>query len=297
MLNQLRQIVIFSKTVEHGSFRKAAIALNLSPSVVSHHIAKLEEQLGVALLYRSTRKLSLTSDGETLLISAHAMIEAAESFFSAASNQSAELIGTLNIALPAVMQQSQIVNQIGEFSKMHSGVNLQLNFSDTQSDIINERIDVAIRMGRLKDSTLKANKLFDIERYVVASSDYVNAITSSKQTTIEEVVKWDWIELSPVGLINLFSFSKASNKTFRPKSRIKVNSATAMFQLILNNNGIAALPQFLVQDEIDRGRFVHILPDVKIKPIGVYAVWPPNAPKGGLAYRLIEHLKAVQWHR
>ena len=90
MLDHLRQIAIFAKTVELGSFRNAAEALHLSPSVVSHHISKLEEELGVALLYRSTRKLSLTSDGKKLLVSAQSMIDSAETFFSVATNQSTQ---------------------------------------------------------------------------------------------------------------------------------------------------------------------------------------------------------------
>ena len=78
MLDRLRQIAIFAKTVDHGSFRGAAHELRLSPSVVSHHISQLEEHLGCALLYRSTRKLALTPEGERFLTSAHQMIEAAE---------------------------------------------------------------------------------------------------------------------------------------------------------------------------------------------------------------------------
>ncbi|MCG9554509.1 LysR family transcriptional regulator [Vibrio sp. Isolate31] len=152
MLNQLRQIVIFAKTVEHGSFRKAAKALHLSPSVVSHHIAKLEEQLGVALLYRSTRKISLTSDGETLLVSAHAMIEAAEDFLNVATKQSAQLMGELSVALPAVLQRTDFVNHIGAFAQLHPNVNIRLDFSDLQRDLVKDGIDVAIRMGSLEDA-------------------------------------------------------------------------------------------------------------------------------------------------
>ena len=289
MLNQLRQIAIFSKTVEHGSFRKAAAALHLSPSVVSHHIAKLEEDLGVALLYRSTRKLSLTSDGESLLVSARAMIDAAEEFLSVATNQKTQLIGELTIALPAVMERSDLVNHIGTFAKLHPSVMLKLDFSDTQSNLIQEGVDIAIRMGWLEDSSLKARKLYDVDRVVVASKAYLKS--KPKQISLEEVESWDWIELSPVGLNNIFSFSNDSKQIFRPKSRIRVNSAYAIHQLVSNDNGVAALPKFLTENEIASGKLVRVLPNIEIKPVGVYAVWPPNAPKGGLTNRFVEHLK------
>ena len=289
MLNQLRQIAIFSKTVEHGSFRKAAIALHLSPSVVSHHIAKLEEELGVALLYRSTRKLSLTSDGETLLVSARAMIDAAEEFLSVATNQKTQLIGELTIALPAVMERSELVSHIGGFARLHPSVSLQLDFSDIQSNLIQEGVDVAIRMGWLKDSSLKARKLYDVDRVVVASAEYLKS--KPKRISLEEVESWDWIELSSVGLNNIFSLPKNSKKAFRPKSKLRVNSASAIHQLVTNDNGIATLPKFLIDDEVASGKLVRILPKLEIKSLGVYAVWPPNAPKGGLTNRFVEHLK------
>ena len=289
MLSQLRQIAIFAKTVEHGSFRAAADVLHLSPSVVSHHIAKLEEELGVALLYRSTRKLSLTSDGEALLVSAHAMIEAAEDFFSVATNQSTQLIGELNIAVPAVMQQTDLVNRMGSFAKLHSNVSMKIDFSDIRGNLIENGIDVAIRMGWLEDSGLKARKLYEVERYVVASANYVKS--KPNKMTVEEVETWDWIEFSPVGFINLFNFAKDSKRVFKPKSKIRVNSAFAMHQLVSNNNGLAALPEYMIKNEIASGQFVHILPDEKIPSLGVYAVWPANAPKGGLTSQFVEHLK------
>ena len=290
MLSQLRQIAIFAKTVEHGSFRAAADVLHLSPSVVSHHIAKLEEELGVALLYRSTRKLSLTSDGEALLVSAHAMIEAAEDFFSVATNQSTQLIGELNIAVPAVMQQTDLVNHMGSFAKLHSNVSMKIDFSDIRGNLIENGIDVAIRMGWLEDSGLKARKLYEVERYVVASANYVKS--KPNKMTVEEVETWDWIEFSPVGFINLFNFAKDSKRVFKPKSKIRVNSAFAMHQLVSNNNGLAALPEYMIKNEIASGQFVHILPDEKIPSLGVYAVWPANAPKGGLTSQFVEYLKS-----
>ena len=136
---------------------------------------------------------------------------------------------------------------------------------------------------------MKARKLYDIERVVVASAEYFNS--KSNQYTLEEVESWDWIELSAVGLSNIFFYPKGSNKTFRPKSRLRVNSAYAIHQLVSNDNGVAVLPKFLVENEIVSGKLVQILPKMELMQLGVYAVWPPNAPKGGLTSRLVEHLK------
>ena len=288
MLDQLRRIAIFAKTVEHGSFRMAAATLHISPSVVSHHISKLEQQLGVALFYRSTRKLSLTSDGEKLLASAHTMIGAAEEFFSVVSKHSPKLIGELKITLPAVMVRSTIVNNIGDFAKVHPDVSFELDFTDARREIIEDGVDLAIRMGRLRDSSLKARKLYEINRRVISSTAYFRS--KPTPTSIKDLESWDWIELSPVGLSEVYDHPKNSTESFRPKSRIRVSSAHAIVQLISNGNGIAALPVFLADKGISSGEFLPVLPNFKIKPIGVYAVWPSNAPKGGLTNRLVDFL-------
>ncbi|WP_274594863.1 LysR family transcriptional regulator [Parasedimentitalea marina] len=155
MLDQLRQIAIFAKTVDHGSFRAAAKALRLSPSVVSHHITQLEAQLGVALLYRSTRKLSLTRDGERLIGAARKMIDAAETGLHAVSDLAPQPSGELRVTAPAVLAQSTIVRRIAKFSIAYPGVRLALDFSDLRREVIGEGIDVALRMGSSRIAPLR----------------------------------------------------------------------------------------------------------------------------------------------
>ncbi|MEM9140585.1 MAG: LysR family transcriptional regulator, partial [Pseudomonadota bacterium] len=152
MLDQLRQIAIFAKTVDHGSFRAAARALDISPSVVSHHVTQLEERLGTALLYRSTRKLSVTEDGKRLLSNAHVMIDAAEAGLTAIADRGRALSGVLHVTVPAVLARSALVDRIAGFSRDHPNVHLMLDFSDARREVIGGGIDVAIRMGWLSDS-------------------------------------------------------------------------------------------------------------------------------------------------
>src|SRR6185437_2160385 len=154
MIDELRALAIFAKVVEAGSFRSAANALKLSPSVVSHHVAQLEERLGVALLYRSTRQLSLTSEGEKLFNSAKTMLSAAEEGLNSLAFRATEPIGKLNLTVPAMLTKSLLVADIIAFAKTFPKVVLSINFSDIQQELIREGIDLAIRIGDLKDSTL-----------------------------------------------------------------------------------------------------------------------------------------------
>jgi DNA-binding transcriptional LysR family regulator len=288
MLNHLRQIAIFAKTAELGSFRKAADAFQLSPSVVSHHISSLEEQLNVALFYRSTRKLSLTSDGEKLLDSAQMMVNSAEGFIGIISNESSKLIGQLKVTLPAVMANSQVVDQIGTFSKQNPSVKLILDFTDTRRDIVEDGIDLAIRMGWPQDSALKARKLSNVECVLVASTDYIQSRPIPKLP--KDLNEWHWIELSPVGINHLLTNSKGQQATIKAKSQLTVNNAYAMLQLIINDNGLGVLPSYLVESYIEKGEIRRELKDWKTESIETYALWPGNAPKSGMTKKLVNFL-------
>jgi len=288
MLGYLRQIAIFAKTAEQGSFRKAADALRLSPSVVSHHIATLEQQLDVALFYRSTRKLSLTSDGERLLASAQMIVNGAEEFIGAASRQSSQLTGQLKVTLPAVLAKSALVDRIGDFCKENPSLNLLLDFSDNERDIVHEGIDLAIRMGWPQDSSLKARKLARMDRLLVASASYLE--TRPQPSSPLDLDDWNWIELSPVGLKQVFIHREEGQITIKAQSQIAVNSAHALLQLAKNGNGVTVLPRFLAGKLIDNGHIQEVLGHWRPKPIDIYAVWPGNTPRWGLTKRLVGFL-------
>jgi len=289
MLNQLRQMAIFVRTIDHGSFRAAARALKLSPSVVSHQISQLEQALGTALIYRSTRDLSLTSDGERLLTSARIMLEAAEDGLQSVSDQTPEPSGELRITMPAVMAHSQLVAQLAEFSTASPNVELSVDFSDTRKSLIGDGFDLAIRMGWLKDSALIARKLSSVKRHLVASTRYFDA--RPKPSSPKDLGDWDWLELAPVGTRNTV-FRKSGHKaiTLKPASRISVNDAHALYQFARSGAGLALVPDFLAEEDEKAGIVGYVLPDWRVEDIGVFAVWPHNAPKGGLTRYLIDRL-------
>lgn len=291
MLEHLRQIAIFAKTVDHGSFRAAAKALRLSPSVVSHHITQLEEQLGVALLYRSTRKLSLTRDGERLIGAARTMIEAAETGLNAVSDLAPQPSGELRVTAPAVLAQSIVVERIAEFSIAFPGVRLSLDFSDLRREVIGGGIDVALRMGWLEDSALKAKKLFDVERRLVAAQSYLK--TRPNPISPKDIENWDWLELAQVKSATDFRRKKKPPITLKPSPRLSVNDAHALYHLARSGAGLAIVPEFLAQQDIAAGLMQYVLPDWNVDNVGVFAVWPPNAPKEGLSALFIKFLADV----
>jgi len=289
MIDQLRQMAIFARTIDHGSFRAAAKAMKLSPSVVSHQVSELEKRLGTALIYRSTRNLSLTRDGERLLSSARAMIEAAETGLQSVSDQTREPSGELRITMPAVLARSKLVEQIAGFLLTNRKVQISVDFSDTRKSLIGDGFDLAIRMGWLKDSALVARKLGSVDRRLVAARSYLTS--RPEPASPEDLNDWDWLELSPVRTTKT-NFQKAGHKTvtLKPASRIAVNDAHALYQFARAGTGLAFVPDFLAEDDINDGIVEYVLPDWHVEDIGIYAVWPQNAPRLGLTRYLVDHL-------
>lgn len=150
MIEHLKSLAIFANVVDAGSFRGAASRLGVSPSVVSEHVRQLERELGIALLYRSTRALSLTEQGKALYPKAQNMLNHARDGLSAFSRMGREKTIKLRIALPATMNGHPIVERIAAFVEEHPGVLVELFSSDRQADLQREGYDLAIRMGYFK---------------------------------------------------------------------------------------------------------------------------------------------------
>jgi len=281
MLDELRQIAIFAKTVEHGSFRAAAQALRLSPSVVSHHVGQLEKQLGTALLYRSTRKLSLTPDGERLLESAQVMIDAAETGLKGIGSQAQKPSGLLRLTVPALLAQSDLTSLFAGFAATYPEVRLSIDYSDTRRDLIADGYDMAISIGELKDSALKAKRLFEIPRKLVAAPAYLD--TRPKPKTPDDLSGWEWIELAPVWHRKpIFQKSRKTVSIPKRSTRVSVNNAQALSQLARAGAGLALVPEFLIKTDIIAGHLQYVLEDWTVDQLTVFAVWPSNAADNSL---------------
>ena len=289
MIDRLRQMAIFAKTIDHGSFRGAARELRLSPSVVSHHISQLEEHLGVALIYRSTRKLTLTGEGERLLIATRAMLEAAEGELMRLSVQASEPSGELRLTVPSVLANSRFTDAIAACSIAYPRIRLWLDYSDARRDLIDDGFDIAIRMGLDGRNTATSRVLFQVGRKLVASVPYLAsrpAVTHPRQ-----LQDWDWLALSPVQHAPLsFRKKRVRPVAIKPEPRIFSNDAQALYRLARGGAGLAIVPEFLAEDDVDAGQVAYLLPDWEVPPIDVFAAWPANVPRNGLVRLILEEL-------
>lgn len=289
MLDQIRALAIFAKVAEAGSFRAAARLVGLSPSVVSQQVAALEQRLGVALIYRSTRSFSLTQDGQRLLAPAQAMVAAAEDGLSHFSGLSTEPVGVLRVTIPAILTASPVINCLAAFADTYPGIALRLSFSDSRQDVIREGFDLAIRMGWLKDSSLKAKKLGEVSRRLVTSPTY--AAKHRKPTSPKDLEDWRFIRFEPRPDETELIHPKLGKTTVLGEAQISVDSSGAMRHLALAGAGLATLLTFDAKADLEAGRLVEILPAWRLPSPGIYAVWPPNAPRQSLTGKLVAFLE------
>ncbi|KKJ78302.1 transcriptional regulator [Kiloniella litopenaei] len=289
MIDELRAMTVFAKTVETGSFRAASRELGLSPSVVSHHVSQLENKLGVALLYRSTRRLSLTSDGEKLFGFAKQMLALAENGFDAIATKATVPSGKLTITLPAGFIQGPMVDDLAKFAQDHPNVKLSVNFSDHQQDIIRDGIDVAIRVGTVQDSTLKSKKLADLERKLVVSPIYMES--RPKPLKIQDLSSWDFIGLKMRPNDKRLTNKSGESICLAYEPQIVLDNIHAVVQMARAGLGVITPPDFLVAEDIKQGKMIELFPKWKVESLPVYAIWPPNAPREGLTHRFIHYLE------
>lgn len=288
MINYLRHMAVFARVVDEGSFRAAAKGLGLAPSRVSETVSDLEKYLCVTLLYRTTRKLTLTNEGRKFYVHVTDLIRSAEAGLNELNVLSQALIGELKISLPAFLASSTISTSIAEFAREHPKVTLSLIYTDQMMDILSEGLDLTIRVGWLDDSSMMSRKLGENRRLLVASKAYFEAHPTAKHPN--DLKSWDWIGFH--SRPNAVEFTTASGESviLSEEATISMSSTEAIIHFAKQGTGLAILPEHLVEASIKRGELVHVLPKWKLKSLGYYAVWPDKSRRENLTLMLVRFL-------
>jgi DNA-binding transcriptional LysR family regulator len=282
-MDKFEDLQAFVAVVEAGSFTAAAERLGAAKSAVSRRVSGLEERLGVQLLRRTTRTLNLTDTGQSFYEHGARILADLEEAESAAQQEHGELRGVLRVALPLSFGVRHMCKPIAAFSKRHPKIRFDLDLNDRRIDLIEEGIDLAVRIGHLRDSSLIARKLFDVRMVVCASHHYLAAHGTPETphdlgehdclvySNLADPDTWRWedsdgrrhaVELSPV--------MRASSGDFL------TNSAA-------HGLGIVIQPTFIAAEAIRRGNLVPILTAFEWPVTPAYAVYPPTRH---LSYRV-----------
>jgi DNA-binding transcriptional LysR family regulator len=297
-MNPFLEMRTFCAVAEAGSFVRAAEALAVSKAAVSRHVGELEARLGVRLLHRTTRRLSLTGEGEIFYARSKELLAGLEEAESELRSRSSAARGVLRINAPVTFGILHLAPLWGTFRERHPQVRLDLTLSDRTVDLVEEGYDVAIRIAALPDSTLVSKRLAGTRIVLCASPRYLEA--SGVPSHPSELAKhtviayryWstgdDWQFNGPGGRVSV-----------RTKPIMHSNSGDTCRAMALEHHGVILQPDFLIGRDLADGTLVELLPEFHAQELGIYAIYPTRkhvSPKvRALIGFLVERFAGVRW--
>jgi DNA-binding transcriptional LysR family regulator len=268
-MDRLDAMRIFVAVAKLGSFAQAARQLRLSPSVATRSLAQLEDQLGLMLLTRTTRSLRLTDRGEIFLESCQQILDDIDNAQRRVRGESAEPRGELRLAAPIMFGRLHVLPIVNRMLNEHPDLSIRLSLSDRNVHLVDDGIDIAVRIGNLVDSSLIAVKLGEVSRVVIASPAYLKAHGIPKSPA--KLPDLDIITFESLDATNEWRFKQ--NETVRVAPRLTVNSADAAIAAAEAGIGIARTLSYQVKESVQEGRLIAILEKFAPSPSPVSAIY------------------------
>ena len=281
---------LFAQVIHAGSLSAAGRRLNISPAMVSKRLAALEARLGTRLIHRTTRRLTLTDAGERFHADVVAILAAAREAESRVSGQEKEMTGNLRISAPTSFGRLYVAPNLGGFLDAHPRVIVELDLSDGFSDLIAERIDVAIRITGAMAPSLVAHRLGDSPRVLCAAPSYLRA--HGEPTRVADLA--DHHLLAAAGQLPWRLEGPAGGAIVDQPSRVRTNSSEVVRELTRAGAGIALRSLWDVDHDIAKGRLVRLLPDYAgASDAGIYAVYPRAPRVSASVTAFVEYLERL----
>jgi DNA-binding transcriptional LysR family regulator len=266
---------MFVRVAELGSFSAAARQLGIARSIVTRHIAQLENDLGIKLMTRSTRRLTLTSAGSAYLEKCREILDLIESAETELAQEHQALRGSVRVSLPLSYGIKRLAPLLLEFAEQHSEVRLEMSYSDRQVDLIEEGVDLAIRITRrLADSDI-VRRVGTVRVLVAASPAYLARHGEPRHPA--ELLDHDCLSYTASGNFDVWQFLvDGAPAEFSVRARLHSNNGDVLNQAAVRGMGITYQPDFIVADSIEAGRVKPILTAYPPPELGVYVVLPSN---------------------
>lgn len=294
MLN-LQRMSLFIAVVDSGSFTAAAAASGQTKAVVSFNIRQLEKELGVTLLLRSTRRLTLTDAGILFYQKGVNLLNAAKNLQDEVRASHSGLGGELRITTTPEFGEQVIIPLLAQFSQRHPDLHIRHMSSSHHADLIAERFDVAIRLGSLADSRYRTAL---ISRFTILPVAAPQWLARHPVSSLESLAQAEWIihERLPTPLrwTVTNNHGQHSRLEISKAGKISVDSARSLMAFALAGSGVALLPQWLVNTALEDGTLIHVLPDYHFPRQGIYAVYPDARHVSTKVRAFIDFLRS-QW--
>lgn len=286
----LDKIHTFFAVVESGSFTRAADNLGLSKAMVSLHIKTLEQVLGATLLIRNTRNLALTESGSQFYRDFKDIFSAIDVAVDRLTDHSQPLSGELRITSTWEYGQQFLMAHIARFCQHHPGLKLSYNLGASLDDLVSNKLDVAIRLGTLRDSSLRSRKLGEYRILLVASAQLLARYTLQR---IDDVTQLPWIHNSNLSFPGRWQFYRGQDCCeVKSDAFYSANSAQIMRQMALAGMGVAVLPEWLVAADIASGDLSVLFNDWQLPVQPVSAVFAASSPLPRKTRLFIDYLSA-----
>lgn len=285
-MNRWEGLDEFVAVAECGQFTAAAERLGVSSSHVSRQVARLEECLQTRLLYRSTRRVSLTEAGQTFLQHCRNLIDARDEAWRAVSDLSAEPKGLLRMTCAVAYGERFVVPLVNEFMSLHPQLSIDIQLTNRPLDLLHEGLDLAIRLGRLGDERLVATRLAPREMYLCAAPTYLERAGTPR--SLAELARHNCL----VGSSDLWSFADDGGETqLRVQGNWRCNSGTAVLDAALRGFGLCQLPDYYVLEHLRSGALVALLDDRRPPNTAVWALHPPQRNLSPKVRQLVDFLR------
>ena len=271
---QPNDLLLFARVVDEGSFSRAAARLDLPKSTVSRRVAALETELGERLLLRTTRKLTITDFGRSVLEHAHHVAEDVAAAQSIAQNRQAEPSGRLRVTMPGDMANNVLAPLLADFVLKYPAIALEVDLSARFVDLVGENFDIAIRMGELRDdATLVARRFAAFTNSLYASPAYV--ARRGLPTEPDALMAHDTLRvLGRTGdALPWILLRDHTRWDGNPQARAMVNSPELLMRMALQGAGIAIVNDHFASPYLQRGELVQVLPDWRSPPVSAWAVY------------------------
>jgi DNA-binding transcriptional LysR family regulator len=297
-MDKFQEMRVFAGVVEAGSFVGASDALEISKPAVSRYVADLETRLGVRLLHRTTRKLSLTEEGEVFYSRCKELLDNIEEAEAEITSRSGQATGLLKVSAPVSFGLLHLAPLWADFMARHSNVTLDVTLSDRMVDLVEEGFDLAVRIARLPSSSLISRKLSSTRIVLCASPDYLKAHGTPRHPT--ELAGHRVVAYSLLTAGEAWDFDGPDGRvSIKVEPTMRTNSGDTCRAVALRHQGVIRQPSFLIGDDLLSGALVEIMPEYRASEFGIYAVYPTRKhvlPKVRLLIDyLVDALKVKAW--
>ena len=288
-MDKLQAMQLFARVVETGSYTAAAEQLEISRALASKLVQALEDQLGVRLLHRTTRRLSLTEAGQNYYQRvAEILAQLAEAEAEAAELQ-LEPRGRLRVSAPMSFSILHLGAALADFQRKYPRVELELNLNDRVVDLVEDGFDLAIRIGRLADSSLVARRLAGSQIVAVAAPAYL--AWHGMPSHPDDLAHHNCLDYTLSPRRDEWQFARGEERVnVRVRGNLHVNNGDMIALAAAQGLGVALSPAFIVHDALRRGDLVRVLPEWQLPDIGVYAVYPAGRSLPAKTRSLIDFL-------